>query len=86
MYKRQVKDGFKIHAGEDIIISGVVEGAELTAGGKITVVGGVSGNDKAKIVCKGDASIKYVRNAIVEVGGNSVSYTHLDVYKRQPFE
>jgi uncharacterized protein (DUF342 family) len=42
----------------------------LTAGGKITVVGGVSGNDKAKIVCKGDASIKYVRNAIVEVGGN----------------
>jgi uncharacterized protein (DUF342 family) len=68
--KGDVKDGFKIHAGEDIIISGVVEGAELTAGGKITVVGGVSGNDKAKIVCKGDASIKYVRNAIVEVGGN----------------
>ena len=68
--KGDVKDGFKIHAGEDSIISGVVEGAELTAGGKITVVGGVSGNDKAKIVCKGDASIKYVRNAIVEVGGN----------------
>jgi len=68
--KGDVKDGFKIHAGEDIIISGVVEGAELTAGGKITVVGGVSGNDKAKMVCKGDASIKYVRNAIVEVGGN----------------
>ncbi len=68
--KGDVKDGFKIHAGEDIIISGVVEGAELKAGGKITVVGGVSGNDKAKITCKGDASIKYVRNAIVEVGGN----------------
>ena len=68
--KGDVKDGFKIHAGEDIIISGVVEGAELTAGGKITVVGGVSGNDKAKMVCKDDASIKYVRNAIVEVGGN----------------
>ena len=68
--KGDVKDGFKINAGEDIIISGVVEGAELKAGGKITIVGGVSGNDKAKIVCKGDASIKYVRNAIVEVGGN----------------
>ncbi len=68
--KGDVKDGFKVHAGEDIIISGVVEGAELKAGGKITVVGGVSGNDKARIVCKGDCSVKYVRNAIVEVGGN----------------
>jgi uncharacterized protein (DUF342 family) len=68
--KGDIKDGFKVHAGEDIIVSGVVEGAELKAGGKITVVGGVSGNDKARIVCKGDASVKYVRNAIVEVGGN----------------
>jgi len=68
--KGDVKDGFKVHAGEDIVISGVVEGSELKAGGKITIVGGVSGNDKARIICKGDASVKYIRNAVVEVGGN----------------
>ena len=68
--KGDVKDGFKVHAGEDIIVSGVVEGSELKAGGKITIVGGVSGNDKARIICKGDASVKYIRNAVVEVGGN----------------
>lgn len=68
--KGDVKDGFKIHAGEDIVVSGVVEGAELKAGGKITVVGGVSGNDKAHIACKGDANIKYIRNAVAEIGGN----------------
>lgn len=65
-----VKDGFKINAGEDIIVNGVVEGAELKCGGKMTIGGGVSGNDKAKIICPGDANIKYIRNAIVDVGGS----------------
>lgn len=68
-----VKDGFKVYAGEDLIVNGVVEGAELKCPGKLTIAGGVSGNDKAKIVCQGDANIKYIRNAIVEVGGNLTS-------------
>lgn len=68
--KGDVKDGFKVYAGEDIVVNGVVEGAELKAGGKMTILGGVSGNDKAHIICKGDANIKYIRNAIAEVGGN----------------
>lgn len=65
-----IKDGFKVFAGEDLIVNGVVEGAELKCGGKLTIVGGVSGNDKGKIVCQSDANIKYIRNSIVEVGGN----------------
>jgi len=68
-----VKDGFKVFAGEDIIVNGVVEGAELKSGGKLTIAGGVSGNDKAKIVCQTDANIKYIRNATVEVGGSLTS-------------
>lgn len=68
-----VKDGFKVYAGEDIVVNGVVEGAELKAGGKLTIAGGVSGNDKAKIMCPGDANIKYIRNATVDVGGNLIS-------------
>ena len=65
-----VKDGFKVHAGEDIVVNGVVEGAELKSGGKMSIGGGVSGNDKAKIICAGDANIKYIRNSVVEVGGS----------------
>lgn len=68
-----VKDGFKVYAGEDLIVNGVVEGAELKCGGKLSIAGGVSGNDKAKIVCGSDANIKYVRNAVVEVAGSLTS-------------
>ncbi len=65
-----VKDGFKVYAGEDLVVNGVVEGAELKCSGKLSIVGGVSGNDKAKITCSGDANIKYIRNAIVQVDGS----------------
>jgi uncharacterized protein len=65
-----VKDGFKVYTGEDLIINGVVEGAELKCGGKLTIAGGVSGNDKAKISCTGDVTAKYIRNASVDVGGS----------------
>jgi uncharacterized protein (DUF342 family) len=68
-----VKDGFKVYAGEDLVINGVVEGAELKCSGKLSIAGGVSGNDKARINCTGDANIKYIRNAIVEIGGSLTS-------------
>jgi uncharacterized protein len=68
-----VKDGFKVYAGEDLVVNGVVEGAELKCNGKLSIAGGVSGNDKAKITCAGDANIKYIRNAIVEIGGSLTS-------------
>ncbi len=68
-----VKDGFKVFAGEDLVVNGVVEGAELKCNGKLSIAGGVSGNDKAKITCAGDANIKYIRNAIVEIGGSLTS-------------
>jgi len=65
-----VKDGFKINAGGDLMIRGVVEGADLQVEGNLTIGGGVSGNDKAHIRCKGNAVIKYIQNATVEVAGN----------------
>jgi uncharacterized protein (DUF342 family) len=65
-----VKDGFKVFAGEDLIIQGVVEAAELKAGGKLVIGGGLSGSDRAVVTCQGDATIKYIRNAHVEVGGS----------------
>jgi uncharacterized protein len=65
-----VKDGFKINAGGDLMVRGVVEGADLQVEGNLTVSGGVTGNDKAHIRCKGNALIKYIQNATVEVTGN----------------
>ena len=65
-----VKDTFKIYAGQDLIVRGVVEGAELKVDGNLTISGGVAGNDKAHITCKGNALIKYIRNTRVEVDGN----------------
>lgn len=65
-----VKEDFKVYAGEDLVIHGVAEACDLKAGGKLTIGGGLAGHDRAKVVCKGDANIKYIRNAHVEVGGN----------------
>jgi uncharacterized protein len=65
-----IKDGFKVFTGEDLIVNGVVEAAELKAGGKLTIAGGISGSDRARISCQGDANIKYIRNSYVEVGGS----------------
>jgi len=65
-----VKDNFKIYAGQDLIVRGVVEGAELKVDGNLTISGGVAGNDKAHITCKGNALIKYIRNTRIEVDGN----------------
>lgn len=82
-----VKDGFKVYAGEDLIIQGVVEAAELKAGGKLTIGGGLSGSDRAIVTCQGDANIKYIRNAHVEVGGSltvgqAVMHSKVTVGKR----
>ncbi len=65
-----IKDGFKVYTGEDLIVNGVVEAAEIKAGGKLTIAGGISGSDRARVSCQGDANIKYIRNAHVEVGGS----------------
>lgn len=65
-----VKEDFKVFAGEDLVIHGVAEACELKAGGRLTIGGGLTGHDRGRVTCKGDANIKYIRNAHVEVGGN----------------
>jgi uncharacterized protein (DUF342 family) len=62
-----VGTGFKIKCGEDLLINGVLDGSEVTAGGKVTVKGGIVGN-LTRVVAEGDVNAKYVRNAHVESG------------------
>ena len=65
--KGNVQPGFKIMAGEDVFVGGVVDDAEIHAKGKVTVKGGVLGQGgKAKIVANGDIQAKYIRNATIE--------------------
>ena len=65
-----LQPGFKIIAGEDVIVDGVVDDGEIQAVGKVTVKGGILGQGgKAKIVAGGDVKAKYIRNAAIETKG-----------------
>ncbi|MEK7475463.1 MAG: FapA family protein [Candidatus Coatesbacteria bacterium] len=73
--KNNVQPGFKIMAGEDVIVEGVVDDAEIHAAGKVTVKGGVLGQGgKAKIVAGGDVTAKYIRNAAIESKGTLTAH------------
>jgi uncharacterized protein (DUF342 family) len=65
-----VLEGFKVTAQKDIIVKGLVEGAELTAGGSIVIVGGIAGMNTARIEAGGDVAAKFIENATIKCGGN----------------
>ncbi len=58
-----VKEGFTVKAGEDIVVKGVADAAHLECGGNLTINGGFMGQDKGTIKCEGEATIKYINNA-----------------------
>jgi hypothetical protein len=58
---------FKIKCGEDLVVDGVLDGADVITGGKVWIKGGIIGQ-KTRIVAEGDVNAKYVRNAYVESG------------------
>lgn len=80
-----VKDDFKVKAGEDLIINGVVEAAEIECGRNLTIAGGMMGHDKGTVYCKGDANVKYLRNVakcVVDgdlTANQSIMYSHVVV-------
>lgn len=62
--------GFKVNAGGDIVVDGVVEGAELTAGGNIILQRGIQGMNKGVITAGGNVAANFVENATVRAGGD----------------
>ncbi len=62
---------FKIVAGEDVLIDGVADGTDIKAGGRVMVKGGIIGK-KAHVVCNGEITCKYIRNAYVESETNII--------------
>jgi len=64
-----VKSGFTVESSNDVIIDGVVEEANITAGG-LVVAGGVIMDGRNKIVAKESVSAHFFRNATVIAGGD----------------
>jgi uncharacterized protein (DUF342 family) len=58
---------FKVKAGADVVIDGVLDGGEVIAGGNVTIKGGVIGA-KTRVTAEGEINAKYVRNSYVESG------------------
>jgi uncharacterized protein (DUF342 family) len=67
--KGSVTGEYKIKAGQDVIIDGVLDGGEVAAGGKVNIKGGIIGQ-KTRVTADGNVDAKYVRNAYVESGGS----------------
>lgn len=76
-----VISGFKVETQDSIEIYGVVESAEVLAGGDIIISGGVQGNDDCTIRAGGNVKGNYFNNCTVIAGGNIVadSMMHCDV-------
>ena len=62
----EVLPGMKVHATGDIIVTGVVDGGELDAGGDIRVGGGIIA--QAQVKAAGSVAARFVENAQVYSG------------------
>ncbi len=64
-----VRTGMRVVAGGSVTITGVVEGAEITAGGDVLLRSGVLGNGKCYISSDGNVIGKFLENANVMCKG-----------------
>lgn len=65
-----VGDGFSVQATGNIVVHGLVEGAQLKAGGNVQIILGVKGNSKGRVKAQGNVICKYLENARVWAGKN----------------
>ncbi len=65
-----VRAGFRVDASKDITVRGIVEGAELQAGGSVRVEEGLIGEQDVKVIAGGDVTVKYSQNTWIEAKGD----------------
>ena len=77
-----VGTGVVIRASRNVTIDGVVEAAEIFAGGDIVLARGIQGNQKGHIVAKGNVSAEFIEHANIEAAGDvrSNSFINAHVY------
>jgi len=69
MVRGNVIAGFSIKARGDIVVEGVVEGANLEAGGHIILKRGIQGMDRGVLKANGNVISRFIESATVEAGG-----------------
>lgn len=76
-----VTSNFTVNAGGNVIINGVVEGAQINAGGNIIIARGMNGMSKGVLKAGGNVIARFLENATVEADGyiNAGSILHSKV-------
>ncbi len=64
-----VATNFQVKAKGDIVVKGVVEGAQLTAGGNIIIARGMNGMGRGVLKADGNIVAKFLENATAEAEG-----------------
>lgn len=77
-----VSSNFIVNAGGNVIINGVVEGAQITAGGNIVIARGMNGMAKGTLNAGGNVISRFIENAKVSAGGyvntGSILHSHVN--------
>lgn len=73
-----VSSNFVVNAGGNVVINGVVEGAQINAGGNIIIARGMNGMSKGVLKAGGNVIARFLENATVEADGyiNAGSILH----------
>lgn len=70
--RKGVRDCFQIRSGKSIIIGGLVEAADLVSARDISLLGGISGREKATVHAGRDLSARYLNGSICSIGRNLI--------------
>jgi hypothetical protein len=70
LVRGSIKPGFKVKAGNDLVVSDTMEGAELTAGANLELRGGAFGKKHSRITAKGNIKARFLDGCIIHCGGN----------------
>ncbi|MCL2046724.1 MAG: FapA family protein [Oscillospiraceae bacterium] len=65
-----VQTGYSVKATNDIMVTGVVEGATLIAGRNIVIASGVHGAGRADITAGGDITVNFIQESTITAGGD----------------
>ncbi|MCR4651373.1 MAG: FapA family protein [Lachnospiraceae bacterium] len=76
-----VATNFSIKAKGNVEVRGVVEGAEIEAGGNITIARGMNGMSRGRLKAGGNIIAQFIENSFVDAGGyvESGSIMHSEV-------
>ncbi len=82
--KGNVRTGFTVRAKGDIIVDGVVEGAELHSDGHIILKRGIQGMNRGILKAKGNVLSKFIESSTVISGGyvDTETILHSKVYAK----